>query len=86
MLRSSGVLEYSSQLGEQIDTQQVLPAGNSDRAIRAAVVVAVDRLAAAVGGGVSALEVSRYLASMAEEGQEMYGKVAPHLCTATTAY
>jgi hypothetical protein len=86
VLRSFGALVYDTQSAEQVDTQQVVPAGNLERAIRAAVVIAVDRLAAEVGGGVSPMEVSRYLASLAEEGQELHGKVVPHLCRATTAY
>lgn len=87
VLRRLGVLELEEELAARIDAQQELPPGRDERALRAAAVVAVDRLAAAVGGGVTPYDVSAYLLQPSAPGQGPARQhTPPHLTPGITAY
>jgi hypothetical protein len=90
VLQKLGVLQLSPDLANKVAQQEVLTPGPEERSIRAAVVVAVDQLAAAVaasgGQSHSSMALSQYLAAMAGPGGKLQGQVKPFLCTSTNAY
>lgn len=91
LLRHMGVLEYGGDLGQSVDQQQELARdGPEEVSIRAATVVAVDRLVEALNQGAaskqySAVTVDWYLWQHGEK-LEQQGAMKPHHRVRTTCY
>jgi len=88
LLRSLGILKYSAQLSELVDSKTVIAAGSSfEVQIRAATVVAVERLrellALEFGIKLSSVELDWVLW---ERGESSLGTLAPHHRTLTMFY
>lgn len=84
VLRSKGILVYSHELSTIIDSGEELPSGPYERALRAASVVAADRVVQAASRSFSAFELGCYLGYLADQ-EDAAGKILPHL-TKCSAY
>jgi hypothetical protein len=93
VLRAVGVLRLSASLAARIDARVLLPAGAEETTLRAAAVVACERLVAAVRGrgggeeggmGVTAAEVDEWLWSAGKEAR--YRGVERHATRDTYFY
>jgi len=84
LLRDRGVLEYSVALAAKVDARVELAAGSEEEvAIRAATIVAVERVRAAMRVPLVAVEVDWLLW---QRGEKLRGDLAPHHCTRTWFY
>lgn len=86
VLRAKGVLQLSEELAATIDGGRELPAGPAERALRATAVAACDAVVAAAEQAYSAAQLGAYLGFLTDEGQELHGKVRPHLTRGPVAY
>ena len=91
LLRHLGALEYGPGLAEKVDGGEELPAGGkSELDIRAATVVAVDRLVKEVRGAGGAVEINAVKMDwlLWQRGEKMEGKgeMKPHHKVRTTFY
>jgi hypothetical protein len=85
VLHHRGVLQYSAELAEKLAGRQELLVGDTERRLRAAAVVAAERIIAAAGGKYSGHQLSLYLRIMGEEDEEVKGQLQRHV-TKCTAY
>ena len=84
LLRDRGVLEYAAALAAKVDAREELAPGSEEEvAIRAATIVAVERVRAAMRVPLIAVEVDWLLW---QRGEKLRGALAPHHRTRTWFY
>lgn len=84
VLRHDGVLAFTPELAARIDRGEPIPAGSEEEVeIRAVAVHAVERLRAALGGGVGAVRIDH---ALWHRGQEPAYRARPRHRTRTPFY